>query len=219
MGTRGYLVFRRKGRKIVIYNHFDSYPSAMGAEIFRQLALVLQRFNGDASKACVCWGKRVSNLVLASLNDGAEARHPFNQIHAFDDIEGSLSSTVPVAVCDEDSLDAWIEYVWTLDLDEGTLEMRAHGGSAIWSFAAIHRGRGLMDKWVDEAEREAQRNDVVVDQDDVVGRPFMDAVEAAAAVAIQASARRFLEVSRGLRPGGVLMRLAAKRFRRACVHY
>ena len=210
MGTRGFLVFRWKGRKVVVYNHFDSYPSSMGEELFRQLTDLLRRFKGDVRQASQCWGELVSTLVLTLSEEGSE-RHPFNIIHAFEDIENALHSQLPLVVSDEDDLDEWIEFVWTVDLDKGTLLMRAHEGAAEWSFLNLHRGGAFVDKWLEEAENEAYKDDGVLSQ-----KPFIKAVEFAAAVEIQASARRFLEVSRGLRPGGVLARLAAKRFHRGC---
>lgn len=37
MGTRGYKVYRYKGRYFVYYNHCDSYPDCLGVEILRQI--------------------------------------------------------------------------------------------------------------------------------------------------------------------------------------
>ena len=37
MGTRGYRVYRYKGRYFVYYNHFDSYPDCLGVEILREI--------------------------------------------------------------------------------------------------------------------------------------------------------------------------------------
>ena len=200
-------MFCWRGRKVVIYNHYDSYPSCMGAEIFRQLVELLRRFRGDVRRACQCWGELVHDLTLVSSNEHSGS-HPFNEVHAFDDIENALRSTLPLAVCDDDQTDVWIEFVWTVDLDEGTLVMQAHDGRAEWSFVDIYRGRALLEQWIAEAEESVANEGC--------GKPFAEGVARAAAVTIQASARRFLEVSRGLRPGGVLAKLAAMRFHHAC---
>jgi len=211
MGTRGQLVFCWKGRRLIIYNHYDSYPSMMGAELFKQLVALLQRFQGDVKRACQNWGALVEAIEATYSED--EAAHPFNKIHAFDDVEEALRSTLPLCVCEEEGLDMWIEFIWTVDLDDGVLTMDAHGGRAEWSFSNLHRGRSLRDKWIEEANIFALGDDIDVDV--ISATPFAEAVTSAAAVQIQTAARRYLEVSRGLRPGGVLAKLAATRFRRA----
>ena len=33
MGTRGFIVFRVKGKDVAFYNHYDSYPTGLGNEI------------------------------------------------------------------------------------------------------------------------------------------------------------------------------------------
>lgn len=214
MGTRGQLVFCWKGRRVVIYNHYDSYPKMMGAELFKQLVALLQRFRGDAKRASQNWGELVAALRTTYSDD--EAAHPFNKIHAFDGVEVALRSTSPLCVCEDDGLDVWIEFVWTVDLDGGVLTMAAHGGRAEWSFADLYRGRSFGDEWITEAECAAYRDDDTdKDSTEDAARPFAGAVASAAAVQIQASARRYLEVSRGLRPGGMLAKLAAMRFLRA----
>jgi len=37
MGTRGYKVYRHKGRYYVYYNHWDSYPSAFGLQVLHEI--------------------------------------------------------------------------------------------------------------------------------------------------------------------------------------
>jgi hypothetical protein len=213
MGTRGHLVFCWKGRRLIIYNHYDSYPSMMGAELFKQLVALLQRFHGDVKRACQTWGALVEAIKTTYSED--EAAHPFNKIHAFDDVEAALRSTLPLCVCEEEGLDMWIEFIWTVDLDVGLLTMDAHRGHMEWSFFNLYRGRSFQDQWIEEAEIAASEDDVDVASTHISAMPFAEAVATAAAIQIQAAARRYLEVSRGLRPGGVLAKLAAMRFRRA----
>ena len=213
MGTRGQLVFCWKGRRVVIYNHYDSYPSAMGAELFRQLVALLRRFDGDAKRASRHWGELVAAQRTTYSCDEATT-HPFNRIHAFDDVEAALRSTSPLCICEDEGLDVWIEFVWTVDLDAGALTMASDGGCTEWSFGKLYRGRSFQDAWIAEARLVAYHDDEEAAAQGGA-KPFSEAVASAAAVQIQASARRFLEVSRGLRPGGVLAKLAAARFRRA----
>lgn len=216
MGTRGQLVLCWQGRVIVIYNHFDSYPGLMGVELFRQLVILLRRFRGNVNEACRYWGGLTAAQRLTYDHADGEA-HPFNQVHAFDDVEKALQSTL-LCVCEDDlGLNDWIEFVWSLDFDTAVLAMTAHGGRAQWSFADIYRGHAFEDKWVLEAEMVAYNVSNRAGLEDSK-KPFSDALTSAAAVQIQAAARRFLTVSRGLRPGGVLMKLAALRFRRASEH-
>ncbi|KAL0956643.1 hypothetical protein HGRIS_002776 [Hohenbuehelia grisea] len=44
MGTRGYKVYRYKGRYIVHYNHFDSYPSGLGLNLLDQIPRDLEAY-------------------------------------------------------------------------------------------------------------------------------------------------------------------------------
>ena len=185
----------------------------MGAELFKQLVALLQRFQGDVKRASQNWGALVEAIETTYSED--EAAHPFNKIHAFDDVEAALRSTLPLCICEDDGLDMWIEFVWTVDLDDSVLTMDAHAGRTEWSFSDLYRGRSFQDEWIAEAEIAASGDDVDVDSTKVSAMPFADAVASAAAIQIQTAARRFLEVSRGLRPGGVLVKLAATRFLRA----
>lgn len=210
MGTRGQLLFCWKGRRLIIYNHYDSYPSMMGAELFKQLVTLLKRFRGDVKRASQHWGSLVEAIKTTYSED--EAAHPFNKIHAFDDVEAALRSTSPLCVCEDEGLNMWIEFVWTVNLDDGVLAMDAYGGRMEWSFSNLYRGRSFQDEWITEAESTASGDGEACSQS--TARPFAEAVASAAAITIQASARRFLEVSRGLRPGGMLVQLAAMRFRR-----
>ena len=171
----------------------------MGAELFRQLAALLQRFQGDVKRACQNWGALVEAIKTTYSED--EAAHPFNKIHAFDDVEAALRSTLPLCVCKDEGLNMWIEFIWTVDLDDGLLKMNAYGGHTEWSFFNLYRGRSFQDQWIEEAEIAASGDDVDVASTDISTMPFAEAVAAAAAIQIQAAARRYLEVSRGLRPG------------------
>lgn len=209
MGTRGHLVFCWHGRKIVIYNHWDSYPSCMGAEIFLQLVELMRRFRGNARKACQHWKTLASNLTL-NYSHEISSCHPFNAVHAYDAIEESLHSALPLCVECEDLFDEWIEFVWTIDLLKGSLTMLTNEGTAEWSFFEIYRGSASLDHWVEEAEDAASSGSTLQ------RKPFTTGVVYTAAVTIQAAARRYLEMSRALRPDGLLALMAAKRFLRAC---
>jgi len=181
----------------------------MGAEIFLQLVKLMQRFRGDVRNACQHWKTLASNLSL-NYSQGVSSCHPFNTMHAFDAIEESLHSALPLCVECTGVCDEWIEYVWTINLQKGRLTMHTNEGMAEWSFFDIYRGRDFLDLWVGEAEEAASSGSTLQRQ------LFTTAVVCTAAVTIQAAARRYLEMSRALRPDGLLARMAAKRFRRAC---
>jgi hypothetical protein len=209
MGTRGKLVFVWRGRRFAIYNHFDSYPDLMGRRLFEQLVELLGRFGGDARLACEHWGRLVEAVVLTQ--EETETDHPFHTVHAFEQLEERLRSPLPLgSYGDDEELNVWIEFVWVINLDAARLEMRSYDGTAAWPFVRLHAGRRRLELWIAEAEAKAEREVPPEEK-----APFTDAVLEAAAVAMQATARRFLVISRELRPGGALMRLAERRFCRA----
>ncbi|MDF5756598.1 hypothetical protein [Spongiactinospora sp. TRM90649] len=61
MGTRGFIGFVAEEREIIAYNHFDSYPSGVGADVLRWLRAAM-----DAPEAL---RERVVGLRLVTVED------------------------------------------------------------------------------------------------------------------------------------------------------
>lgn len=48
MGTRGYIVYRVRGRYYVYYNHLDSYPTGLGRCLVAGIPDDPQKFEGNS---------------------------------------------------------------------------------------------------------------------------------------------------------------------------
>ena len=144
------------------------------------MAALLQQFQGDVTHACRCWGELVETLNVSHVEN--EERHPVNKIHACDDVEKALRSTLPLCVCAEEGLDIWIEFVWIVEARRGQARDDDARRPGTVVFRQIHRGRALKDECVTEAEHAAYPPRT----------PFTDAVRTTAVVVIQASAFRRL---------------------------
>lgn len=46
MGTRGFIVYRIRGRYYVTYNHWDSYPTNLGRSIVGGIPVDREKFEG-----------------------------------------------------------------------------------------------------------------------------------------------------------------------------
>ena len=46
MGTRGYRVYRYRGRYYAVYNHWDSYPSGLGNELVETIPEDYESYQG-----------------------------------------------------------------------------------------------------------------------------------------------------------------------------
>jgi len=190
----------------VVYNHYDSYVNRMGGTLFEQLVELLRSFGGNVALACRHWGELVGAIIITDSE--VQQSHPLHAPHAFEDLEERLHSTLPLALYDgAEELCLWIEYVWVLDFDKGSLLMQRHGKAFEWPFFYLYRGRDMLNKWIEEADAKGEAPTLHI---------FTDAVRREAAVIIQASARRYLVMMRELRPGGVLVKLAQRRFFLAC---
>lgn len=47
MGTRGIIGFKTTDKNVIIYNHFDSYPSGLGADVMKWIANRVQKVGYD----------------------------------------------------------------------------------------------------------------------------------------------------------------------------
>lgn len=48
MGTRGFYVFRFRGKYYVYYNHWDSYPQGLGTWIVRDIPTDLSEYDSSS---------------------------------------------------------------------------------------------------------------------------------------------------------------------------
>jgi len=226
MGTRGWLIFVYKGKYYVIFNHYDSYPSGMGASIVEQLVALMVRFHGSTRAACDHWGNLLSKITFVQDNPGAITRqHPINvPQHSFENLEVNLSdSSAPVLLdcpitSDFADLEAsvFIEYSWVINLDVGTLSVSRPCDcdfTQSWSFkcfyVSIVLAKTPISLWVDDAKYEINEDGRTVSYTIALKRIHSLAI-------IQRQARRFLARMRALEPGvGVIFKLAKARFEKA----
>lgn len=233
MGTRGWLVFRYKGKYYVLYNWFDSYPSAMGYRIAAQLVTLVRSFHGDIRSACAHWGELLSTLKVGrehevDFNDdeNERPRHPFSDSSVFMNIENALhDQTNPVPFLEEPSttmmdVDSWtrsyLEYVWEIDLDIGSLSLMEPPVDKIsrtWSMKSFYlmtmNGTNVnLSLWVADAEPQERENE---EEEELTYSNSLKVMYSI--VLFQALVRRYLAVKRALEPGtGVLYLVARKRF-------
>ncbi|KAI9799426.1 MAG: hypothetical protein M1825_004526 [Sarcosagium campestre] len=120
MGTRGYKVFRFRGRYYAFYNHFDSYPDGLGAAIVREIPsnpdayqewLAERRAEAqewhDALERYLCHDDDYTLVTLGrAMGFGKPGRG-----NVWDVETDRLPDYTPA------THDVWIEWVYTIDLD------------------------------------------------------------------------------------------------------
>jgi hypothetical protein len=82
MGTRGYKVYRSKGRYFVYYQHCDSYPSCYGVDVLRQIPrnVSKERFEKWARAMQEDLDPRYEKMKDADSTDYATNRQPVNTV-------------------------------------------------------------------------------------------------------------------------------------------
>jgi hypothetical protein len=208
MSTRGYLVFKWNGKFYILYNHHDSYPSCMGAAIIYQIMEWMKRFEGNTKSV-----QEFLSSLLQELNfvegpysyDPTREMHPFGQNHLFEDLEAKLRVThIPILVeaiqTEDPCCNIMIEYVWIINLEMRTLEMKSWDNEVCWPWSSLYyQMRSVsVSEWLEIWENETPVNFGIIK--------------------LQASVRRFLFTRRALcPPDGVLYLLAKMRFERSQV--
>ena len=96
MGTRGYKVYRHKGRYYVYYNHFDSYPSIFGLQVLHEIPR-------DVSKEEFEEWVRTTREYVYAQRDSRMLNDP-------DDSSNYVSDEQP-----ENNI--FIEWIYEIDLD------------------------------------------------------------------------------------------------------
>ena len=121
MGTRGYRVFRFRGRYYRFYNNYDSYPEGLGSELVKSIPAdpeAYQQWLAEHRKIALEWHEALERyLCLKPENDQEDAgEHPW----------GVATDALPnFSPAFNDLL---IEWVYTIDLDNEvfTIDNGAH---------------------------------------------------------------------------------------------
>ncbi|KAJ7198480.1 hypothetical protein GGX14DRAFT_525603 [Mycena pura] len=101
MGTRGYRVYRHKGRYYVYYNHYDSYPSGLGVQVLAEIP------RGD---------EETYRAWIQELRDSLDRK-----LENLDDGNGTFSISE-----ERPQNDLWIEWIYELDLDHEVFLVDTH---------------------------------------------------------------------------------------------
>jgi hypothetical protein len=124
MGTRGRVVIYYKRRMVVLYNHWDSYPSGLGVAIAKAIKEMLESWGID--------GIRERFLQARIVTD---SYHPHSNAH-------DLKKIFEMGEFINDDTDD-VEWVYTLDLDGMSMSVNRFGYYAddtykFYGFENIH---------------------------------------------------------------------------------
>ncbi|RYX78183.1 hypothetical protein EON71_01315, partial [bacterium] len=135
MGTRGLIVLIFNGKKVVLYNQFDSYFNGLGLTLLEELIILLQTFTFDELVYKLSNVKIVTNQIVPSEYDEKALKNYTdlkvnrsslapNWYQLTRKTQGSLiqaiSSSYFFDVSDEytDEPDVFIEYRYYIDFDK-----------------------------------------------------------------------------------------------------
>ncbi|TFK39141.1 hypothetical protein BDQ12DRAFT_734981 [Crucibulum laeve] len=107
MGTRGYIVYRRRGWYIRKYNHFDSYPSGLGVEMLSSVPKDTKRYKVWFTEEAA----RLDALIKKVPN--VDDTHDADKIYTVLDNEGDEIDLMRSPPCN----DLFIEWIYEIDLD------------------------------------------------------------------------------------------------------
>ena len=115
MGTQGLVVYKYNGVYYMFYNHFDSYPSYLGNLIINNIKQIIEENKYETLKEII------TNMAIYD--------DEVNGSTCFDDI--FLCAQYPDSYCYrtsdyEPSCDTLIEYIYTIDFDNNTLEIKTN---------------------------------------------------------------------------------------------
>jgi hypothetical protein len=109
MGTRGYYVFCFNGVYYVYYNQFDSYPSGLGLQIVEELSeinnIVIDNWKIQLKK--IQTNPNPNRLSFEGLSKA---------INNYSQYDVQVMKTKP-------EQDLWIEWIYTIDLDNNTFKV------------------------------------------------------------------------------------------------
>lgn len=139
MGTRGLFGFCYKGKYYWAYNHWDSYPSGLGADIIKQLQYAIDNHLLDD------WKNKIVKLIEVDENV-SPTDEEIQQLKKYTNLKVSDQSTddwycllrgtqgclqsildagyiVNHAINNKNEYDADAEYTYTVNLDNNTLDV------------------------------------------------------------------------------------------------
>lgn len=220
MSTRGYLIFKYNGVYYVIYNHFDSYATAMGVANMKVLKKLCKDFNGNLALVRqhlrILFDALIARSREATFDEDGNASSDYVRvwIHTSDgfsltDMSNSRSVVdFEAASMDIPQADIWIEYMWEVDLDAGRFGMGTTRTGTVWTYWSW-RALYLMTEadWLEDAEKHLRYwSDGYTISKTTYDRTYK-------AILIQATIRRFLAIRRALQPpDGYLFHKARREF-------
>lgn len=140
MGTRGLFGFFYKGKYYVIYNHWDSYPSGLGADVVKELKNAIKDGGLERWIELLIQIKVVDESIPPTVEDikklAAYTNLKVSRQSTADwycllrDCQGSinevLSSGYLLNHVDEKGIPCWEEYAYIVNFDTNKLDFRGY---------------------------------------------------------------------------------------------
>lgn len=148
MGTRGLFGFYYRGKFYVVYNHWDSYPEGLGAQIVAELKRAVQANRLGEWIQLLEHLKIVSSTVPPTQED-IEKLRPYTDLKVSNQsptdwycllrgCQGSLTSVLECGYLDncvnDQGVPHWEEYAYIVNFDTQKLDFYA-GNELVKSFA------------------------------------------------------------------------------------
>jgi hypothetical protein len=126
MGTRGFIIIKFSNKIITLYNHYDSYPEALGCQLFIELIQLLKKYkideliskfetlnivndNIDVTEDDIKNLKSYTNLKVSKQSD----RDWYCLLHQ---CQGSIIKVLESGYALDMPTFGWIEYEYIIDL-------------------------------------------------------------------------------------------------------
>lgn len=133
MGTRGFFGFYYKGKYYLVYNHYDSYPEALGANLVKEIKKAIDE--GRLSE----WQNKLNSIKVVTsdvvpTSDDVKLLKPYTNLQVgtqshsdwyclLRECQGSLEKVLSsgylfsMAHTPEECMSDWTEYGYVVDLD------------------------------------------------------------------------------------------------------
>jgi hypothetical protein len=138
MGTRGTIRIRKNGKQVVMYNHWDSYPSGLGVSFLTSIQTLIDKY-GLEEFIRIIDNVRVINIntehpteedivKLAPYTDlSVENRSTSSWYCLMRKLQGNLLGMIEAGyMLDFGDYDMWEEYNYILDLDNKCVYMHEY---------------------------------------------------------------------------------------------